>query len=79
MVRHTQPTCGSASNRGHLSVIGHKSLTLHDVEDLRRRIDAALDGRGQTTGNTRMADYDWSGVARMLISVSRHCTVRRGQ
>lgn len=41
----------------------------YDAEDLRRRIDAALDGRVQPANNTRMADYDWSSVARRYIAL----------
>lgn len=41
----------------------------YDAEGLRRRIDAALDGRAQPTDITRMADYDWSGTARRYIAL----------
>lgn len=41
----------------------------YDAEDLRRRIDAALDGRLQPANNTRMVDYDWSSVARRYIAL----------
>jgi len=41
----------------------------HDAEDLRRRVDAVLDGRVQPADNTRMVDHDWSSVARRYIAL----------
>ena len=45
------------------------SVAPYDVEELCRRISAALDGRVQPADNTRMADYDWSGVARRYVDL----------
>jgi len=41
----------------------------YHAEDIRRRIDAALDGRPRPADNTRLADYGWRGVARQYIAL----------
>ncbi len=46
---------------------GVPAVAPHDVDDLRRRIDAALDGHVQPADNTQMADHDWGHVARRYI------------
>ena len=39
----------------------------YDVDALRDNISAALDGEVKPADGARMADYDWSGVARRYL------------
>jgi glycosyltransferase involved in cell wall biosynthesis len=43
---------------------GVPSVAPYDIDGLRDRLAAAIHGHLPTADNTRMADYDWSGVAR---------------
>jgi glycosyltransferase involved in cell wall biosynthesis len=44
------------------------SVAPYDVEALRDRLDAALDGH-VPPADTQMADYDWSGLARRYVDI----------
>ncbi|MDB5057651.1 MAG: hypothetical protein JWO59_1123 [Chloroflexi bacterium] len=44
-------------------------IVSHDIEGLRRRLDAALGGDVPTPAHCQMADYDWSSIACRYISL----------
>jgi glycosyltransferase involved in cell wall biosynthesis len=45
------------------------SVAPYDVEALRGKLRAALDGDVQPADTTRIGDYDWSSVASRYVSV----------
>jgi len=50
-------------------VTRYMSLQSGDIESLRDRLDIVLGGCVQPAEDTRMADYDWSSVARRYVNL----------
>jgi glycosyltransferase involved in cell wall biosynthesis len=46
-------------------------VAAHDAEQLRRAIDAALDGSMQPAYSGKIVEYDWSAIARRYVPVYR--------